>query len=176
MRCAGSVLIATLFWMSTPAAAQTAASNVRSLDGTAPAAASIEEVAWIAGSWVGTGFGGTVHEVWSPPVSGTMLGMYRHDTETGASFYELQLIAEEEGSLVWKVKHFDPALSGWEEKDDFMAFPLVELGDGVAYFDGLTARREGPDRLTIHLRVRSGDSVSEETLHYRRAPLTPSGD
>ena len=105
-----------------------------------------------------------------------MIGMYRHDGEEGVSFYELELIVEEEGSLVWKVKHFNPDFSGWEEKEGFVAFPLVELTEDTVYFDGLTVHRSGPDALTIWLRVGSDDTVREEELRLTRTPLAQASD
>ena len=51
-----------------------------------------------------------------------------------------------------------------------MRFPLVELTETTAYFDGLTVERRGEDGLTIWLRVRSGETVREEEIIYRRAP------
>jgi hypothetical protein len=148
---------------------------VRSLDGAEPARASIEDVAWIAGSWTGTGFDGTFEEVWTSPRAGTMVGLYRHGSDAGVNFYELQLLVEEEGTLLWKVKHFGPDFVGWEEKGDHVVFPLIELTEAAAYFDGLTIRRDGPDAMTMWLRVRSGGDLREERLDYRRAPLV-AGD
>ena len=162
------------------ASAQTteqAAGHVRSLeDGAESPAATVDDLAWIAGSWEGTGFGGRIKETWSSPTSGTMLGMYRHDGEDGVSFYELELLVEEGDSLVWKVKHFSPDFTGWEEKDGFVTFPLVELTDDTAYFDGLTVHQNGPDELTIWLRVRSGDDVREEELRMTRSPLVATSN
>ena len=75
-------------------------------------AATIDQVAWIAGSWVGSAFGGQTEEVWTRPTAGTMVGLYKHRGEDGVSFYEFQVIVEEGGSLTWKVKHFGPDLVG----------------------------------------------------------------
>ena len=37
------------------------------------------------------------------------------------SFYELMLLAEEEGSLVLKVKHFSADFTAWEDKEDYLS-------------------------------------------------------
>jgi hypothetical protein len=39
--------------------------------------AKIADLAWIQGRWVGEGLGGTVEEIWSPPIGDSMLGMFR---------------------------------------------------------------------------------------------------
>lgn len=140
-------------------------------DPSARPAATIDQVAWIAGSWTGSGFGGSVEEVWARPTAGTMVGMYKHRGEDGVSFYELQLIVEEEGSLTWKVKHFGADMTAWEEKDGYASFPLVKLTEDAAYFAGLTLKRLGPDEMQGYVRVRSGETVREEALSYKRTPL-----
>jgi uncharacterized protein DUF6265 len=38
---------------------------------------SINIIAWLAGSWRGEAYGGEVEEIWSQPVGGTMMGMFR---------------------------------------------------------------------------------------------------
>ena len=60
-------------------------------------AATIDQVAWIAGSWVGNAFGGRTEEVWTRPTAGTMVGLYKHRGEDGVSFYEFQVIVEGTG-------------------------------------------------------------------------------
>ena len=101
-----------------------------------------------------------------------MMGMYKHGSDEKGNFYELQLIVEERESLVWKVKHFSPEFVGWEDKDGYVSFPLVEITEDAAYFDGLTIQRVGPDEMTVWLRTGSGDQVGEEELSYARAPLS----
>ena len=153
-----------------------AQSNIRSLDGGDPAEATLDQVAWIAGSWVGRGFGGTFEEVWTSPRAGSMVGLYKHGSDEAVNFYEIQLIVEEEGTLLWKVKHFSPDFVGWEEKDGYVTFPLVEVAQDTAWFDGLTIKRDGPDRMTVWLRVSSDEGSREERLDYERVPLVPASD
>lgn len=144
--------------------------HIRSLGGAEPGKATIEDIAWLAGSWAGAGFGGEIEEIWSRPVAGTMVGLYKHRKGDEINFYEIQLLTEESGTLLWKVKHFSPEFVGWEEKDGYLTFPLVEITEDAAYFDGLTVERRD-DGITMWLRVRSGDEMREEELVYQRAPL-----
>jgi hypothetical protein len=47
-----------------------------------------------------------------------MVGPYRGlKTDGSPVFNELLLLREEKGSLMVRLKHFDPDLIGWEEKD-----------------------------------------------------------
>jgi hypothetical protein len=134
-------------------------------------AASIEAAAWLAGRWTGTGLGGRSEEIWSPPAGGAMIGAYRLLKEDEPVFYEFMLLVEEQGSLVLKLKHFHPDMRGWEEKDDFVDFPLVAVEPTALHFDGLSFLREGDGSLTIYLllRDRASGVVREEKFVMRRA-------
>jgi hypothetical protein len=68
--------------------------------------------------WTGDGLGGVFEEVWTAPKRGVMVGPYRGlKTDGSPVFNELLLLREEKGSLMVRLKHFDPDLIGWEEKD-----------------------------------------------------------
>ena len=134
--------------------------------------ATIADMQWYAGRWTGSGLGGVNEEIWSPPSSGTMMGMYRMTKDGKAMFYELLLIAEEDGSLAVKLKHFHPDLRGWEERDKSLRFPLVAKRDGRVYFDGMTFERLGADRVKVYLAIedhKSNGPAREETFEYSRA-------
>lgn len=132
--------------------------------------ATIADAAWVAGRWVGEGFGATVEEVMSPPMTNAMIGHFAMADKSGPKFYEIVQIREEKGSLVYRVKHFHPDLKGWEEKDKTIDFPLVAVEREALYFDGLTIKRTGPDEVTHWVRVRGKDGkVEEAKLVYRRA-------
>jgi hypothetical protein len=132
-------------------------------------AATIADMEWYAGRWTGSGLGGSIEEVWSPPREGTMMGMYRMIKDGKPVFYELLLITEENGSLAIKLKHFHADLRGWEERDASVRFPLVAKRDGRIYFDGMTFERIGADRVKVYLAVEHKDGkVREETFEYSR--------
>ena len=134
--------------------------------------ARIADVAWDAGRWVGEGFGAKVEEVMSPPAGNAMIGHFSMVGKEGPSFYELVQIREEAGSLVYRVKHFQPDLIGWEEKEKSVTFPLVAIEKDAIYFDGLTIARTGPDEVTHWIRLKNKDGTAEEAkLVYRRMPL-----
>lgn len=52
--------------------------------------------------------------------------------------------------------------SGWEEKSEFVSFPLVKLTANAVYFDGLTYRRDGPDRIKVYVAIENDGVVQEE--------------
>ena len=142
--------------------------TLRLEEGAAPAPATLESVAFLAGSWVGTGLGGEVEEVWTAPSAGSMVGSFKLLQKGEPTFYEFMVISEEEGVLVLRLKHFNPDLSGWEEKDDFVTFPLVKVDEDSVYFRGLTYRKVGDDRLQIYLALHSGGETNEVAFEMKR--------
>lgn len=132
--------------------------------------ATLADMAWLAGHWVGPALGGEAEEIWSPPKAGSMMGMYRLVRSGKPVFYEFQTLVEESGSLVLRLKHFSPELVGWEEKQKTIDFPLVGVGKGIVQFAGMSFHREGDARLTVYLAIEGKDgSVHEEAFSYHRA-------
>jgi hypothetical protein len=132
--------------------------------------ATISDVAWLAGHWVGPALGGEAEEIWSPPKAGSMMGMYRLVRDGKVVFYELLTLVQEGGSLVLRLKHFNPDLTGWEEKQKTVDFRLVGLGEGVVQFEGMSFRREGDGKLTVYLAIEGKDgALHEEAFRYARA-------
>ena len=85
------------------------------------------------------------------------------------AFFEFELINQVGNSLEFWVKHFEPTMIGWEEKDKYVRFPLVAVEKDTWYFDGLTIRRTGPDTAEHIVRIKGKDGSShEEVLRYRR--------
>ena len=137
-------------------------------DPTQRPSASINDLAWLAGSWEGEAFGGTVEEMWTLPTAGTIVGVFKGVTDGSVMFYEIEWIAEEEGSLTLKLKHFHPDFTGWEEREEMVEFPLVRLTHDAVYFDGLTFRRVGQDGLVAYVALRQDGQVREEEIVYWR--------
>lgn len=148
---------------------------------TAPAAtpgarAAIEDMAWFAGRWTGPGLGGETEETWSAPAGGAMMGMFRLVKGGNVVFYEFLTLVEHEGSLLLKLKHFNADLTGWEEKDAFVTFRLLESTPAELRFDGLTFRRIAADRVEIFLAIRNrrDGTVREEAFSMRRTSTSDS--
>ncbi len=131
-------------------------------------AATLEDVAWLAGLWEGEAFGGTFEEVWNPPSGGSMVGMYKTLNGDRVGFYELMLIVEEAGSLNLKVKHFNADFSAWEEKKDFVNFGFVKADESAIHFSGLSFYRINDQEVHGYIVLRQGDRVREEKMIYRR--------
>lgn len=144
--------------------------TVRLAEGAASPPATLGGMAWLAGSWTGDALGGQVEEIWSPPQAGAMMGMFRLLREGKTVFYELMTLVEENGSLVLRVKHFNPDLTGWEDKGASVDFALVAVDGDRFFFDGLTFERRGADAVAIYVVISAKDgTVREEAFFYNRA-------
>ena len=131
--------------------------------------ASIEDAIFLVGHWQGDGMGGFNEEVWGEPLGGSMLGAFRHLQGDEPSFSEIMQISEDNGTLALRLKHFNPDLTGWEEKDDMVTFPLVRVEPNEAlYFRGLTYRRVSDNLLTIYLALHNRDGVQEVSFELHR--------
>jgi hypothetical protein len=134
-------------------------------------AAAIEDAAWLAGRWVGEGFGGQMEESWAPPVGGQMVGHFRYWRDGEPQLYEIMLMDVVDGGVRMRVRHFNPDFTAWEERGEWHAFEPVSAAPDALIFNGLEIRREGENRIIMRIRMRRGDVVEEEVLRFERAPL-----
>jgi len=130
--------------------------------------ASIADVSWIAGHRRAAALGGVCEEIWGAPMGSSMVGMFRFVKDGKIVFYELMTIAEENKSLVLKIKHFNPDLSGWEEKNTSQNFPLVRITPTEAFFTAQTYRKlqDGSLQLFVAMKQRTGE-VTEAEFVFR---------
>jgi len=155
-------------------AAALSSPEIRTLKpGEASPPARIEDVAFLAGRWIGDGLGGCAEEYMALPAGGQMMGMFRQLGAEGAlRFYEFYTISEVNGSLLFRIKHFNPDLGGWEDKDKSTDFALVAIAGETAYFNGLTFAREG-DALRAAVRIDGGadkgEGATDAVFQYRAA-------
>lgn len=146
------------------------------LSGTLPAdnanaapSINIASASWLVGRWSGEGLGGQIDEAWSPAAGGQMTGHFRLVRDGRPVFYEFLVLEEHAGGLRLRVKHFNPDMTGWEEKDRSVDFAFVSASPGELVFRSLRIKREGRNRITMTLRMRQpGGEVRDELLVFRR--------
>lgn len=165
------VLLAIFAFLLAPIAAR-AETYTRSAEaGAIPPRASITDAAWLTGAWEGTGIeGAPSQESWAAPLGGMMHGTFvQGDGKGGVMFTEHMQIVPDGASLKVRLKHFGPDLVGWEEKDKSVSFPLIAVELGALYFNGLTYRRDGRNRLLVAVRMKHKDgTVDELVFRFRR--------
>ena len=122
-----------------------------------PAKATIADVSWLAGAWVGTrGEGGaiSIEERWSPPLGGAMLAVSRTVARGAMRSFEFLRVVERDGGLVYI------AQPGGAPPTEFV---LTEVGDKRAVFDN--PRHDYPKRIVYEL---SADGALRATIGYTK--------
>lgn len=123
--------------------------------------ATLEDLAWLEGSWTGPGIGGNpAGETYSAPAGGQIAGhFYQTDGEGGVQFHELiTIVPDGQGSLALRLKHFDGDLRGWEQPpaDTALHFPLTARDGDTWTFSAVVFDRQAEDRLRITVAMREG--------------------
>lgn len=101
----------------------------------------LNDLAFIAGTWKTTSEWGDMEEYWSKPMGNCMMCVYRCVKDGKIVFYELIVIEQTPSGPVMKLRHFNPGLVAWEEKDKPYEYPLM-------YLEADKARFERPDKKT----------------------------
>ncbi len=110
------------------------------------AEAAIDDVAWLAGAWVGTTSKSSIEERWSPPGAGAMLGVSRTIRGDKMVGFEFLRVVERDGGLVYV------AQPGGNPPTTFV---LTELDGTRAVFEN--PRHDSPQRIVYEL-------VAEDSL------------
>ncbi len=144
--------------------------HTRRFDPSQPCHATVADLDFLVGRWVGEALGGVAEEVWNPALGGELLGTFRLVQAEKTIFSELMVLSVEGERVVLRLKHFShPGLVAWEDKEESVAFPLIAVEGQTAWFGGLTIQRAG-DRLDFALAMRRQDGTSvEERFQLRRA-------
>jgi len=142
-----------------------------------PLPATLADVAFMAGHWVGGDPGDVSEEVWAAPEGDSMMGMWRYVAKGRARIFEVLTLTAEGRNVVLRIRHFDPKLVAREEKDRAVELPLVAKSPNEAVFEGpeydvkgtvrLTYRRGADDSLTG---VLEKEGMKQEFRFRRRRP------
>jgi hypothetical protein len=113
-----------------------------------PIKASLADVSFIAGHWVGGEAGELSEEVWSAPEGDSMMGMWRFTSKGQVKIYELLTLTTEGENVVLRLRHFNPDLVAREDKERPVELPLVAKSPREAVFEGPEYNVKGTVRLT----------------------------
>ena len=129
----------------------------------------LRELAWLQGSWEGTGFNNRIGECWMSAPDGRLTGMFQMIGPDGnQTLSEFFILGAFQDAPAIRLKHFNADLTGWEAQDEYVLFELLETGPDFARFDGLEYHRDNQGRLIIHVTVSRDGKESVE-----RFVLTP---
>lgn len=130
--------------------------------------ANLTAVNWLSGHWRGEAFGGLIEEIWTPALGTSMMGAFKLVVEGQVQFYEIETISQVNDTLMFRLKHFNKDLTGWEEKDKTVDFKLVKVTDNKVYFNGLTLERINDNEINIYVAIEQEGNTTEEKFNYKR--------
>jgi len=141
----------------------------------------IEGLAWLEGSWAGRINGDHVEEIWTSATADAMMGMFRLVAEGKLRFYEFIVMVQKGKTIEMRIKHFDPDLNGWEEKEESSVFFLTELKKRQAvFFQGsenkplwLIYESENASKLRIYFKPRDNSPIGDKAFSFQRIDLHP---
>lgn len=169
MRIYKLILLLCFFSITISLNAQNTFANTLSLtDSVSSPKASFKDISWIQGHWRGKAFGGITEEVWSPPLGGSMMCMFKLVVNNKVSFYELVTLTEENNTLMLRLKHFHGNLKGWEEKDKTIDFRLVRVTENKVYFDKFTFERVSDTEMNIYVVISNKGKEDEIKFTYQK--------
>jgi len=163
------ILLALAAALNVQAQVKQTANTLKLADGAVRPKATLKDLTMLVGHWRGEMFGAKADEIWLEPAGGSMIGMFRIFNEKSPMFYEFWAAVEEEGSVTMRLKHFNPDMTGWEEKDKMVTFRLVKFDRNNLWFEGLTYSRQRDGSIRGHVAITEKDgTVKEEVFTLRR--------
>ena len=144
---------------------------VAAQDKPAPAAATLADLAWLAGDWRGSSEDMVSQEVWTAPAGNCMVGMWRLVLGGKLKVSEHMQVIQEPAGPVMYLRHFESGGIAWEERLAPLIVPLMKISDGEVVFASATLRiaykRQSDGGLVVE--VAHGDEGAS-TYTFRRAP------
>jgi hypothetical protein len=149
--------------------------------GSAPAA-SLQDLSWLAGHWVGTTASGQhIEEMWMPARDGLMIGSFRWELGQGRWLFEFMSLdtgtAAAPAPLTFRLKHFDRGFRGREDKAVSTTLLPKEVSTSRVLFEmkegdrivRLTYTYSAPDRLLVVFdETAPGETAAHIEFPFRR--------
>jgi len=128
----------------------------------------VDQLNWMVGNWAAEKWGGIAEEYWTTSSGNSIIGMFRLVVDDELQFTEHFILCEEEGKPLLKLRHFNADFTGWEEKDEYLTFPFVEMGERFLQLDGIRYELLDSDQLRVTLKIMNkGVEKTEEFLFNR---------
>lgn len=132
----------------------------------------VQDFAFLTGRWRGGISGGLFDEEWGQPGADSMMGMFRYMENGKVQFYEFMVIEAAPSGPVLHLRHFDPGLTGWEEKNAPLTFTVDSSSESQVVFVNadksvtLTYRRSSPSALSETLEREAGGHKGKQQFSF----------
>ncbi len=134
-------------------------------------------LSFISGRWITELGGDQLEEYWSPPAGDSMMGVFRWMKNGKVWMNELLTIVDEGDKIVFRLKHFDAKMVGWEEKAEALTLKLVSSTEAEAVFEGLKGEpalkftyRKVEGNLQVRIDSTRDGKPNADVFTLRRAP------
>jgi len=97
--------------------------------------ASLSDVSFVQGHWLGTFNGGPIEAFWASPAGDNLTGFMRMMRDNKVTMYEMLVFEQTEKGPIVLVKHFKPGLIGLEEKEVSDRYHFIEAKKDQALFE-----------------------------------------
>ena len=128
----------------------------------------LDSLSWLEGAWTGEKWGGTVEEYWGPPTGDVIIGMFILINNGKVQFTEHWMIGEFDGKLALRLRHFNPDFTAWEEKDEYLEFEFVEMGENYIQFKGLRYEITDSGILRVSLKMKQKEEIVTEIFDFKK--------
>jgi hypothetical protein len=136
----------------------------------------LDPLAWLQGTWRGEVGGDHLEEYWSPPVGDSMIGMFRWIKGGKVWMYEMLAITVDGNDIVFRLRHFDNKMVGWEE-DKSLHWKLTQGGAEELVFENpnqkaatrITYRRSSPGEVTVRIDGEKDGKPSTNEFRFRKS-------
>lgn len=137
--------------------------------GAQPVPASIDDVRWLEGYWIGKMPEGPVEQYFLPPAANQMPSFVRSLNGKEIIFYEIATFVERDGTIFMRLRHFTPDLVGWEDRSGPIERRLLATEGGNLFFDRASFIRTGEDTYTVYFLNMEGQKERDTlTIPFRR--------
>ena len=110
--------------------------------------ASLNDVAFMQGHWLGTFNGGPIEAFWVAPAGDNLTGFMRMMKDNKVTMYEMLIFEQTEKGPIVLVKHFKPGLISVEEKEVSDRYNFIESKKDWALFE----KQDGSIRIVYEKR------------------------
>lgn len=127
---------------------------------------------FMTGHWRCEIWGGSGEEIWTTPADGSMLGMFRFSKGGKLAFTEFLTFEDTADGPALYMRHFNPLLKAWEDKDGALLWKVAERKANEALFvrEGISMRYtlESADVLVAVLKKTKDGKTEESVFRYLR--------